>query len=394
MLKGLIKFFLLYFVVVLIHSCKTDTEPEKKDYEKVHEISIETAQTIFTLMGQPQLFSDVKYQVDVYIFNYPMSYKGKQITASGLVCVPISTGESFPVISFQHGTITAHTEAPSVDYMNLQNLAVESIAGMGYVVIIPDEIGFGASSDYFHPFLIKASNVQSVTDMLSALREIPDGDLSGSTYNDSLFLMGYSHGGWVTMATLKQMESTSQTSWNLIAAACGAGPYFPERVMNYALSLDYYGKPYYLSYVMLSFLDEGLIDNPLTDFFNEPYAGRIPGLYDGINTGTQIDAQLTTKVADLFSADFLNNYPNEPYSKLQQALISNGVTAWMNKTPLMLMHGQNDIYIPKTVSDSIYIDFLDAGSQNIEYQVIPLSDHITAAAPAISSAIIWFNNFR
>jgi hypothetical protein len=145
---------------------------------------------------------------------------------------------------------------------------------------------------------------------------------------------------------------------------------------------------------MLSFLDEGIISNSLTDFYNEPYAGKIPDLYNGENTGGQIDAQLTTKVSDLYTSNFLNNYSSSQFSELHQALDQNATPAWLNETPLMLMHGQNDVYIPKTVSDSIYLDFLKLGSQNIEYQVIPLSDHITAAAPSIGSAIIWFNSFR
>lgn len=398
MIKKLLLIRLIIFInllsSILFVGCTKDSEPEKKDYKKVLNLSLETIKPLFINAGQAQLAGLANYSVDIYTYNYSMNYKGKPIIESGVICVPISSGESFPVLSFQHGTITAKNEAPSLSYNSLQSISVESLAALGYIMVFPDEIGFGASSDLFHPFLIKDANVLAVTEMLKSITEIPDGDLSGSSINDSLFLLGYSHGGWVTMATVNEIETNNPNHWNLIAAGCGAGPYYPELVMNYALSAETYGKPYYMSYVILSFLDEGIISNELTDFYNEPYANRVPNLFDGINTGGQIDAQLTQINADLYTENFLNNYRKEEFQNLQNALFQNETKAWLNNTPIMLTHGQNDIYIPKTVSDSIYLDFLKLGSENITYMPLPFTDHITAAVPSIASTIIWFQNFR
>ncbi|MDA3892130.1 MAG: hypothetical protein PF517_10750 [Salinivirgaceae bacterium] len=226
------------FLILLNQSClKDETETsEKKNYTKVSEITIETSQDLFLALGQPLLGQSSAYGVDVYVYNYPINYKGSEIEASGLVCVPKAEGQEFPVLSFQHGTLVAHKEAPSVDYNGLMNRGVEAIASMGYVVVLPDEIGFGASSNYFHPYLIKEHISNSVIEMINSLQEYPDGEFSGVSFSDSLFLMGYSHGGWATMATLERMEQTKQDDWNIIATACGAGPYFPEMVKDYALS--------------------------------------------------------------------------------------------------------------------------------------------------------------
>lgn len=386
-------FILLLLLVFILNSCTKETDTEEKSYKKLTEISVVTANAIFNLMGQPELASLVNYSIDRYSYTYPMSYRGNSITASGLICVPVSQGRSFPVLSFQHGTIVAHSEAPSVDYKGLQNMAVEAIAGLGYVVVIPDEIGFGESSDYFHPFLVKKDITSSIIEMLKAIKTIPDGDLSGVSLNDSLFLMGYSHGGWATMATLHELELNHENDWNIIATACGAGPYFPEQVMDFAFSTTNYSKPYYLSYVMMSFIDEGTIPNKLADFYNEPYASLLPDLHNGSKTGGQIDAQLTTVNNDLYTLNYLNNYPDN-FPELQQVVELNKTDAWQNKTPILLLHGEKDIYIPKSISEDMYEGFINMGSELVEYQVIPNGDHVTAAAPAVASSVFWFNSFK
>jgi pimeloyl-ACP methyl ester carboxylesterase len=380
-------------LVFILNSCTKDTDSQEKSYSKLTDISIATATGLFNLMGQPDLASLVNYPIDIYSYTYPMDYRGNSIMASGLICVPVSQGESFPVLSFQHGTIVAHSEAPSVAYTNLQNMAIEAIAGMGYVVVLPDEIGFGESSEYFHPFLVKNDITSSIIEMLKAIKLIPDGDLSGVSLNDSLFLMGYSHGGWATMATLYELELNDESDWNIIATACGAGPYFPEQVMDFAFSTSNYSKPYYLSYVMMSFIDEGAISNELADFYNEPYASLLPDLYDGLKTGSQIDEQLTTVNADLYTLNYINNYP-DGFPEVQQVVENNKTGVWNNKSPILLLHGENDIYIPPSISEDMYEEFMNMGSELVEYQVIKNGDHITAAAPAMASSVFWFNSFK
>ena len=140
-------FYLFVAFILIFHSCTDDAEPESKSYNKVSQISAEFSKNLFDLLGESDLKEMIKYSVDIYNYKYPINYKGNTITASGLICVPLNEGHSFPVISFQRGTIVAHHEAPSLSYQTVQNMAIEAIASMGFVVVIPDEIGFGESSN-------------------------------------------------------------------------------------------------------------------------------------------------------------------------------------------------------------------------------------------------------
>ena len=65
----------------------------------------------------PITFSDkVKYGVWVYKVSYKTKFKNKDVVASGVVCVPMTdSADPFPLLSFQNGTNTLHSKAPSLN---------------------------------------------------------------------------------------------------------------------------------------------------------------------------------------------------------------------------------------------------------------------------------------
>jgi len=380
---------------ILLTACSTNDnpEPEVKSYEKVQSMTVESMQTFLSFAGQAELAGQIQYPVDIYSYNYPMEYQGKTITASGLVCVPVTNGENFPVVSFQHGTLVAKNEAPTASFSTVTSISIASLSGLGYILLIPDLIGFGSSFEYFHPYLVKKSNVDAVSAMLNSLTDLPNGALSGTNPNDSLFLAGYSQGGWITLAAMQELENNNN-GWNLIGTACGAGPYNPEQLMQYVLKQESYPKPFFLAYVLLSFVEDGTITQGMEHYFNEPYAAKIPALFDGTLNGTAIDAELTTSTHDLMQAGLFSYHEGTEYNELKASFSKNKVDAWQNQTPLMLLHGTNDTYIPQELSDSIYSQFIASGSEQVQYETIPFADHNSAAIPAIARSIEWFQQLR
>lgn len=383
------------FTLLIVSCSKDDDEPaEVKNYKHVGTVSADLAKGLLIALEQIELSAQVKYDVDLYTYKYQTGFRGQEITASGLICVPISSGMKFPVLSFQHGTMVAHSEAPSVGFNEYQNKSIEIVASLGYVVVMPDLIGFGESSEYLHPYMIKNHHVNAVTDMLNSMRDIPNGDLSGSGMNDSLFLMGYSQGGWSTMAVLNHLDVTDNHEWDLIATACGAGPYYLDEVKNFALSSETYSNPFYMAYVFECFADEGLIDDDLTLYYNEPYATNIPTMFDGSMSGGTINAALTSKNVDLYTPEFLTEYPEGDYAKLQQALLANSTDAWPTNANIFILHGNMDESIPYSVSDSIYNKFVGLGCENVQYTVIPGATHGSGALASIIASLEWFDTFK
>jgi pimeloyl-ACP methyl ester carboxylesterase len=373
---------------------KDDPAPPQVTSELVMSVELSGLQSMMILSGYSDLANQLKYSVDVYKITCKTNHKGKTIDASGLVCLPKNSAMTFPVLSFQHGTMVAKNEAPTLTYLSQTGMAISAIAAAGYVVSYPDLIGFGESSGYFHPYYIKESNVQAVTDMLDAVKSIDKSKLSNVSINDSLFLAGYSQGGWITLAVMDKLEHSSNTTWDIIATSCGAGPYNPQQVMDYAMSVEEYEHPYYMGYVLLSFVDRGLLDNNMGKYIQEPYASLLPGLFDGINSGSQIDAQLTKVPSEFYTSDFKNNYTDSKFDELRLAFETNRTKAWKNTSPLLLLHGADDIYIPRAVTDSIYADFISAGSQNVNSVTFPGYNHNTAAIPSIIYSLTWFSHIR
>ena len=106
---------------------------------------------------KPYVVSDVS----IYRIVYKTTVNGEEINASGLVCVPATSG-SYPVLSFQNGTNTINSEAPSEFPLNYTYQLIESLASMGFVVVIADYPGFGESSQIPHPYLVKEPYCQII----------------------------------------------------------------------------------------------------------------------------------------------------------------------------------------------------------------------------------------
>jgi dienelactone hydrolase len=97
------------------------------------------------------------------------------------------------------------------------------MASNGYIVCIPDYTGFGASEDIMHPYYHKASSNSAVIDMLHALGEMARKTDILPSQSGHYYLMGYSQGGWATLAAMEEIEkddSTGITLWQLTVQSC------------------------------------------------------------------------------------------------------------------------------------------------------------------------------
>ena len=133
--------------------------------------------------------------MDIYKVTYHTKYKGEHIIVSGLVVLPQTT-VSVGMLSFQHGTIAAHDEAPSVQPLNSTELIYyAALSTMGFITTIPDYIGFGASADVMHPYYVEEYTAGAVIDLLKAAKELARE--KNVTFNEKLFLAGYSQGDFL-----------------------------------------------------------------------------------------------------------------------------------------------------------------------------------------------------
>ena len=332
----------------------------------------------------------VKHGIIIYKITYKTTFNGESQLASGLVSIPTGEG-SFPVISYQNGTNTLHSNAPSVNPNYDYYILLEAIASTGFVISMPDYLGFGSSDNMFHPYLHKESTVQTVLDMLRAVEELAT--VRAFSLNNDLYLTGYSQGGWATMQVQKAIEDEFSSEFNLKASAPGAGPYDLNFIKTYILSQETYPMPYYFGYLYngLINLDDEAVP-PIGEVFSAPYNSLIPKLFDGSNSGEEINAQLTTEVAELFTENFRFNYKTDAlFNSLTEILEDNSIEAWNTSIPTRIIHGKADTYVPAIISKNIYDDFVAKGAgSRVQFIEIPETDHIGGIVPAGLISIGWF----
>ena len=408
MKNNFVKFTIITLFIFLFSACDlfnnkdTDITVDENlvSYEMVKSYLPDFIKLIFDEFSDdyPELATikeKVEYGIFVYKITYNTTFEGEPKLASGLVCVPIGLGP-FPVMSYQNGTNTLHSNAPSVNPDYELYLLLEFVASTGFVISIPDYLGFGETDDMFHPYLHKESTVQAVLDMLKAVKELTSNYLDIELNND-LYIAGYSQGGWATMQVQKAIEEEHFDKFNLKASACGAGPYDLNYINEYVTGLTTYPMPYFLGYMYNSYINLGGIITPIDQVFQEPYAGKILTLYDGSKSGEEINAELTTTVADLFTTDYLTNFKTDSkYSSVISMLNENSITAWETEIPTLIIHGMEDDFVPTKVSTDIYQSFLSLGVPIDQVLWLPLPGigHQTGIIPSGLASVKWFLDLK
>lgn len=367
------------------------------DYKKVMSYSLDDINVMFDLLGtvEPdaaQLTDDLKYATEVYRIRYMTTYKGQEVMASGLISIPVNEGGSFPLVSFQNGTNVEYAKAPSEDLDNINYGFLHISAGFGFIMAMPDYIGFGESKKYFHPYLHNETTCDAVIDMIHATEEFIN-HKKKILWNQRLYLMGYSQGGWATMTVHKKIESDNSVPYSVTASAAGAGPYHLNHIMDYMLAQETYPQPYFMAYVIEAYRTLGILTQPLSEFFKTPYSERIPELFDFETTGEQINSQFTTDVSELVTPQFLEGFEDAPaFTSLRTLFDNNSVEAWDADAPIRLFHGTADVYIPPSTSDNFYADLITAGNTTDEVKLVPIpdKDHVSGIIPAMLSSVTWF----
>lgn len=404
-LKTLLYLTLLLTLIFLSISCHNDDEAriehEHLQYiDKSLSYSSNSIKLILStkLVEFPELadiIDKVTYDVQLYKVRYKTNCHDSSVIASGLFCLPVSEGK-FPVISFQNGTNTSHDHAPSIDMLNESYMMIEVMASLGYVVLITDYIGFGSTSDMVHPYYHRQPTDQAVADLIRAFNEVELENPSLASGNDTLYMMGYSQGGWATLSSFREVESGYPDMY-VSVVSCGAGAYDLPAMSEYVMGLETFPGPLYLPYFIYSHQVYGNIHDPLTKFFNNEYAQKIPDLFDGSYDNDEVNSQLTNSIPDLITADMLSNYATgSGFSELREVLYENSISGWNTQTPLRLYHGTIDDNVPPGQSSDLYEDFIDAGTSTSTIQYIPLDGytHGTGLLPWGVMTINWFNSIE
>ncbi len=355
-------------------------------------LGVKTPAEILTEVGLVAAAAgDLRFDVALFRVGYrTLDAFGNLVPASGLVGAPLGISAGVPLLSVQHGTIASRDNAPSVDPAATgADLALYLMGSQGYLTLVPDYLGFGDSAG-LHPFMHAKTLAWAVIDLIRAARSLA----LGSEYplNGQVFLVGYSEGGYATMAAQREIETHHRDEFAITAAAPMAGPYdLSGTMLELALSGTEVPNPMYFPYVLLSYNQiYGFEDDP-TDLLAPEYGETIVPLFDGEHDRGSINRALPPVPLEVIEPGLAAVLLSSEYHPLISALETNDVYRWTPVSPTRLYHCLGDDQVPYANS-VVARDWFDAAGADVELVTLIFGDHAECAVPALLGAKTWFDS--
>jgi pimeloyl-ACP methyl ester carboxylesterase len=332
---------------------------------------------------------------------YKLSYgtpnvSGKLITASGLVCLPQTKTGGNPVLSYQHGTIFQDSEAPTSFVTSGEAAVGIVLAGLGYITVLPDYVGYGDSTNELHPYVHASTLASATVNMNRAARKFLADPSINRTTNGQFFLTGYSEGGYATLAAQRLMEQNLASEFPITASEPGAGPYDISGTAVSILSSPTLSQPAFAGFLLKAY--DSIYNTPsqLRNYFTATYAGIVDTHFDGSFSRSQITGALGgagVQTNTLFNQTFLTSYGDGGEITLKNHIKENDIYDWAPKVPTRLFHGPNDDTVPFVNSTTAETRMKANGSTTVtvvDTCSVVLDAHTACAKPFALDMIAFF----
>ena len=366
--------FVILFVIFI--SCDENLQescPEPINGEFISvvdkgEMTIDYIEGLKPSYGLPDDF-EISYDIKIYSVDYKTTDpNGNEAIASGAIYIPMNTGkESLSLVSGQHGLTIQKSDVasliPALGYLGVFG------ASIGYAVIQPDYLGLGNSDFPYYPVYQK-SNGKVLLDMVDGVKGFAcENDIK---LNDNLFLIGYSNGGYNSIAMHEELSSRPR-DFDIDASVVIAGYYDLEREKDfkYPEIIETPAWAIYHSYVIDRTYNLNIIDK----IIQKPYVDNLDDLFSGEYSATYIDQKLTRYTEKLFTPEFLNEYETlEIFDDYKKAINSNSLMNANIIGDIFLIHSKEDEVVPYGQSQNLFESIKSKGG-NAELVLLEKGKH-------------------
>ncbi len=315
---------------------------------------------------------------------------GNYVDASGVLLVPKKTIFT-PLISYRiivappptytyndlaptnaFKRVSLITEEWNLNYLYFWTLQAQS----GFVVFIPDYLGFGDSyKQCFHPYLDSKAMTKSILDLLDATQYTLSAN--GYRYKKELMITGYSQGGFVAASLARTIETDPSSQYSVRLLVTGGTPCDLKQIADVVRHSNYTQHTYFLAYGLWGFKENAYPQINVNDFLQEPYASQSKTYYDG--TYKDINEKFPHNPANLYTEKFLKYLDTDPSMAYMNTILNeNSVKPWKNKCKFIMTHGTGDV--------SVYYqnakDFSDKQNKigNVTF-LSTVGDHVIGVVP-------------
>jgi poly(3-hydroxybutyrate) depolymerase len=234
--------------------------------------------------------------IDVYYLLFRTTgAAGEATESSGAMMVPTGASPSCsgprPILLYAHGTNTnkALNIANLEDPTNTEGALIAAMyAAQGYIVVAPNYAGYDISTLGYHPYVLANQQSGEMLDILSAARTaLPKTLTSGTSDNGSLYITGYSEGGYVALATARALDLQEPGQYTAVAPM--SGPHALEAFVDSIFLLGQVGvdDTVFAPFITTSYnkaYGTAATPNPVFQFTGAPVDVYEPAYVSGITT--------------------------------------------------------------------------------------------------------------
>lgn len=303
---------------------------------------------------------------------------GQTIIASGIIAYSTTLSEERQRggILGLHFTVSSNAEVPSVC------MAVHEamFAAFDYVVVAPDYIGYGSTADIVHPYHHANLTGSASLDMYSAAKEYFA--TKAKRLSRNVTVMGYSEGGYASLATLKMVQEASGNGiidLGVKEVFAGAGAYDLVASYDDFIAKNYSSQPGTCPMLMLG-LNYG---DKLNLDFSKMFSPKLLENYQEWilskqYTNDEVNQLIgSTKLTDFLTPEvFDKNHPNT--LKFRESLEKNSLVKMKPTVPVMLFHSKDDMVVPYANTENAYNSFKGMPGVNVSLVTIEGKDHMEA----------------
>lgn len=302
---------------------------------------------------------------------------GNEILASGLV--------AYPVKGALRGTVEVAPYSKEKGLCGSKRLyTLETLPSiLGYVVLVPDTIGYGISEDEVIPLLLSRNTAQVSADMRQAVREYfrSVGEKRALPSETSLF--GYSLGASGTLALACHYTAHPELGVKLEQIYMGGGAYDPGLSLRGTLQRGENGFLLFPAIAQSLNRWRGLGLNPA-----QLFTGEVLRDFDYIASCRENPADMAqrygTDVHTYLHPDCFREGHNEDLLRLMKELDNLVVPGpgedFPHTVPVYIRHSAQDTFVPVECSDRLVRKLKEVGHHSVLYRRDRSGTHYETAA--------------
>lgn len=338
--------------------------------------------------------------VKYYTYNYnTIDQENQSVTCSAYLeyLNPANTSDTVQidiVIIDCHGTISSNSEAPSkCKYASFSVKEIEDElvyqripddCKIKALLIAPDYLGYGASADKTHPYMITNLCARNIIDSVLSVMNNQSAFKIQLKNGYKSYVIGYSQGGQTSLGTMCAVEnyipSGLKSTINLQKCYSGAGPHDLPATMESFLSKGPDGNgivyPNLIYLVVKGIMSAGykcMEGYKLEDFFTNEFLAS--GIKDGldvknINLASKINEFLYFQDLNKLITPDLQNPNSKLHKDLKKALSYNSLASgWTVTKPVYVYHHKDDDMVPSVNIEKVKTG-IAKGNNLVECKVV------------------------